>query len=953
MLVNVPTGTLVAALTQAATVLPVATYCDDIAPGNQAVVDVTYGNVTEQITIGQCVNGYPSIIARGTQPRAFPAGSCVTNVIPEAETECPDPIEYTWSMEDGDVNTKYSRCYELPLDEYTLGDTLIPDGFEIDITGKSLCIWSTALPERLALHPVRAEIWKDNCLFAIVSGALDIVDNCYVTPPCPVVPGCSYSWAMTPTTVAVGQPVKTSFIAPEDCPENVTLSLDVFEADGTTPYLVGGQPLVISVDQGTSEYRPIASEAGTVIVFKPSTVQQQCLLTCQASIPSQKRVVLTLAPCTVSWDFEPKTFTAGVSTPITYSATGPAGGRVKLIVYNGNTEVVGIPALYLPFGVPLTFSNLWRVEDIGQDWNWRVAPTGQDADVAGCTIQPGRIDLDVTSSNCVIAWSIDPSPVTVGQASSIKITSGPPNCAIAFEAYTVPGDELFVGSRVTIATNASGIGATIPAICDAPGSAKWKPVDPQPNSCARLCTFGVQSITHTCTGDPGTGTASCGLVLALYCQPGSSSKIDGLITGLVIATSYSVDVFKNGAWVNNYQIFTATDPSHFFPLDELTSAVTYFRVVNAARTCSSNEIPHPCAGTATPKYYCSSGTCAQALTPPAASSGPFDTLVQCQAVCGSGVSCVNILRSVGTFYAGAPCGTTIPLAAIAGNAWTTTFSIGAGATVSATGMPAGMTANTFGTDFVLTWATPTVGVYAITVTGIKAGCPNCSYPVQLNVAAAGGTVCASLVGQVLQGPSAYTPTPTAWNAADQLLQMTVSGTPGQTYQLRTVGTITSLSAILTIPPSGQLVTTTTVGQAYSYSTTWSIEAAGGNPISVCAGAGSVLITGHTAMEFAVLHTANTYSVIVIAPIGANGVPFVLRFGGPYFAGSSAICADNNFGVPVTGLTTNSSGGGNVFTYVSDPLPHPYAAAIKFELSPGTSALTHQLPGITCQEFVIP
>jgi len=295
----------------------------------------------------------------------------------------------------------------------------------------------------------------------------------------------------------------------------------------------------------------------------------------------------------------------------------------------------------------------------------------------------------------------------------------------------------------------------------------------------------------------------------------------------------------------------------------------------------------------------------------------------------------------------------IPAAVIAGVAWSASFAVGVGATASATGMPSGMTSVLVGSDLVLTWAAPVAGTYTITVTATKPGCPNCAYPTQLTVTAVGAT-CASLQAQVVQGPSAYTPaTSTSWNAADQQLRLRVTAGAGKTYQLRAVGTITSLSAVLTIPASGELVTTTVVGQANAHSTTWSIEAAGADPISICGGAGSVVITGNTLVSFSVLGTANTYEIFVTSPIGAIGVPFTLKWAGPTFIpGTPAVCA-SSVSIVNSDLTTNTTGGGNLFVYRSDPLPLPYAAAIAFALNPLTSSLTHQFLGTACVAFTIP
>jgi hypothetical protein len=288
------------------------------------------------------------------------------------------------------------------------------------------------------------------------------------------------------------------------------------------------------------------------------------------------------------------------------------------------------------------------------------------------------------------------------------------------------------------------------------------------------------------------------------------------------------------------------------------------------------------------------------------------------------------------------CGTTAPSQTVAiGAALTLTQNFGDATTTTVTAVP-GMTATTSPTSASLTGAPTTAGTYNVTFTGTKAGCAPCTVVYPIIVAS---TSCATQSVRVLQGPSAYVPpSSTSFNAADQLLEVSLTGIPGQTFQLVATGTVSTSSGVLTIPPSGNFTFTTAVGQAAAYSTAWGFFGAGSNPITLCT-PGTVTITGSTCLTMTVTQTLTDYTIVVTAPAGANNVPFALSFGGAPFGGSFR-CTDNSFGTYNGSLTTGASS--NVFTFGPVAVTSPYTAAIKLDTVPA-SASTHAVCGAACQQ----
>lgn len=782
-------------------------------------------------------------------------------------------------------------------------------------------------------------------------------------------PGCTYCWSMQPTIAVVGAKIISTVDLPDDCPDTAELVLDVFMSDGVTRYMMPGitppVPLIIRLPKGQSEYTVQESDLNQHLIFKPAAIQNACLASCTPCINQTERLVPDFSvPCGIQWSLREVQFVAGVPKQQVFSATGiPTGCAVQFRLYNGNTlESYG--------GFELTHDNptfspspyVFPPGAAGQDYNYRpVLPLAGTCLTKTCSIGPARIDFDVFASSCVVQWDVSPSPVLVGSPSSIRVLSGPPNCLISFQAYDEDGVTPIPGV-INIQTDSSGVGASAPGVCTSAGTVVWKPVTPQPSTCAQSCSFGTSSFTHTCTG--GAGVGSCGMSLVANCLSTVVNSVELVASGLVPGRAYNFQLqydaqFSNGdlTWYT-FAVEVPSGTSYTKQLNAAPSVTSSFRVVDAQTpTCMSNVALNPCGVNTPLNYYCNSGTCGQYATAPSGALGPYTTLALCQSACTpppGGCSGVTLITPADAGSPTGPCGTSIGTEwkGLAGAAWNKYFNIAPGATVSATGMPVGMTTATVGAAFQLNWAAAVAGSYTIIVTAVKAGCPNCVYTINLVIAAAAGT-CAKLSLLVSKGPSAYTPVDTStFNAADQRLLLLIEGTPNTTVVLTAVGTV-NVAVPLTIGPDGTVTSNTAIGQHVNYNTTWTITpGTTGTPAAICPGFATKTITGSTCLSLTVIQNPDSYSLFVTAPPGAIGVPFRLDFGGPFFGGS-ALCASNSFGTPNDALTTNSAGGGNVLTVPVTGIVAPYSAAIKLSTNAGTSQNTHMVCGPACVQVNYP
>ena len=289
------------------------------------------------------------------------------------------------------------------------------------------------------------------------------------------------------------------------------------------------------------------------------------------------------------------------------------------------------------------------------------------------------------------------------------------------------------------------------------------------------------------------------------------------------------------------------------------------------------------------------------------------------------------------------CGQTAPpLQVLVGGAVALAQNFANATSVAITPTVPGLTPFTATTGGQLTGTASTAGTYNVQFKGSKAGCVDCitTYPLIVGTAAN-----STQSVRVLRGASAYVPVSlTSFNAADQVLEVSVTGPPGKTFTLVGTGTINVTSPVLTIPPSGTFTYSVPTGQSSAYSTAWGFVPAGPNPL-VLTNPTAVTITGSTSLTLAVSQVGLTFTIVVTSPAGANAVPFDLSFGGASFGGS-AVCATNTFGTTNTALNTGSSGGGNTFTYGPITITAPYSAAFKLATNAG-SVGTHIVAGAAC------
>ena len=370
----------------------------------------------------------------------------------------------------GAKGVPYSSCVTLS-GNFEVVDFNLPKGLIAKRVGHSVCVDGIPLESYLTF-PVLITVSLDCAKEQTLAGNL-MIEACPAIPACDQ---CVYSWSITPTVVAPGQPQTTTFIPPDGCPANVTLSLDVFLANGTTPYLVDSQPLVLSIKAGETEYRPTLEEQGQVLVFKPSTVQQRCLATCVSSIAQQKRVVLTLPACATTWSLSTLSFVVGQQLTQTYSATGiPEGCQLTLGLYVGNAPAldqngIQITQVLTSASPSVTHPQQWPSSQIGVDWNVRPLPT--QSTCMRCTIQPARIDFDIVpAAACVTSWGISKTTFVANEPSTQTFSSQgiPTGCTLKIGAYVGNAPYISGGSQPVITLTADHPSATFPET--------WGPAD--------------------------------------------------------------------------------------------------------------------------------------------------------------------------------------------------------------------------------------------------------------------------------------------------------------------------------------------------------------------------------------------------------------------------------------------------------------------------------------------
>ena len=385
--------------------------------------------------------------------------------------------------------------------------------------------------------------------------------------------------------------------------------------------------------------------------------------------------------------------------------------------------------------------------------------------------------------------------------------------------------------------------------------------------------------------------------------------------------TFSVTVTRDGLALPAFSVITnATGAASGVYQDATASGtVTHqYRFTPQLSGCAANCTAQP----ATVNWNCS-GTAVPIVITPAAPNCPVtaDSFVFCGGT--------NAAQQVAV-------GDTVALAQ----------NFGFATTVTVSGVPPGMTASTTSTGATVTGSPTTAGTYNVQFIGSKTGCTNCVVTYPLIVGAAAASATQSI--RTLRGARVYTPgSTTSFNAEDQILEVSLSGPAGKTFQLVGTGSVNATSPILTIPPSGVFTYSPLIGQANSYSTAWGFVPAGSNPIALI-NPGTTTITGTTCMTLAVTQSGSSYTITVSAPAGTTAVPFTLDFGGASFGGSAS-CAANSFGTSNGALTTASGGGGNVFVFGPVSVTAPYSAAIRLSTNAGTSINTHVVCGPACAQ----
>lgn len=471
------------------------------------------------------------------------------------------------------------------------------------------------------------------------------------------------------------------------------------------------------------------------VVLAPSVNQVGCCNPCDTGTTT----------CAANWNISPKTFYTGVDTNVSYTVSGIPRCRLKILFFDGELPFVdegtGQQAFtYISNGQPLNAVLNWPGAVAGRNYNWRPAPMAeQDPCLQNCIITPQRIDLTISASStpCAINWDVQPRALTEGQFATLTLTGGPPGCDVRFAHFTEAGDPLIVGGVhliTTALTDASGNAAVFVGPCTTSGVQVLKPaVGGQQSSCASYCTFNNTAVTVTCTevGDllDVTYVSRCLPNVSTPSQPYWSVLFSGL----------------NSA--HTYKLQGSTDGGVTFPelSDPITGVATYDFQQNSV-TSSRNAIRIKdmttgdvsatiykinCAAPSADKYYCVSGNCVQAGTQPPSSTGPYDTLTACQAVCSISPSTYTIAMVGGPGACG-PIGSGV-VAWRQGEFKSVTFAVTGGASTAVViyGIPGWMTRTNNPGSITLSGTPPTTSSHNITLSA-----PGCTVLWELEVSAA-------------------------------------------------------------------------------------------------------------------------------------------------------------------------------------------------------------------------
>ena len=813
---------------------------------------------------------------QGTTAIAHPCGACVTLLesAPSA-TPCPAATTTAWTLPDAEVGVAYSQMLDVP-DDLGIDEYLIPDGMSLHMTAGRLYLTGTPTRRHVTAQIAIALHDANDCIVQHIIGVINVVDPCYVEPDC----ACYYYWSVTPPIVAVGAVQTFRFDPPETCPDGVTLQLDVFEADGTTPVLVNGEPLVLTIPAGQTNYTIDYGDVGQNLVFKPSAVQQACLAACSPSIPEQRRYVL---PCQTSWSISRQQFIVGQTAQQTYRAQNiPPGCSLRLLAWKVGTPdtpflVGGTQAsVTLTADQPeVTFGNTFPDNSFAGAYYW--APDTTQSSCMVCEITPSRINFTVSSAApCATTWNFTTSNTTfqVGVPQSVTYSAAnlPSNCSLKLLAWKkVPGGPdvpLIIGgsqANVTL-TNAQPTLTTTYTWPDSSwvGDYYWAPDETQAPclTCQVLpnqLPFFVRAAPTTCPKPTRTAEAACGDVFApltvavnqpfAYTEPFTgSTTVTATVTPSVptlsiTAGATSASIAGSIPTPGTYQMtFTANAPG--------------------CPPCSvSRQIVVPGAGAPTPAPP-------PPPAPPPAAGCPDTAGFSPKPSCGAS-STVNI--TAGTSHTVSQGFTNVDATSVS----VTPAAPGGSTIVQGSGQTVASISHS-------AWP---AGTYDIVLTGSKAGCASCSVTVRLVVTAA-ASLTMSMRCSGCGGSDRTTPVTSYAECGGASRSVYVQGTPGATVYLRAL-----LETNIASPCSSSL---SSLGTGWSPHT---IPASG----DLCVGGGSPLVP-----EYANVTFEGSYS-----PVGPAQASTTLQVRLPCHKHNLAIGSTHPAGTFITTTAMNALAGAQV------------------------------------------
>lgn len=329
------------------------------------------------------------------------------------------PISYPgeFSLPSGQVGEPYETMIPFTgsLDGIKLVEDTLPEGIKAQVVGNYVRVHGVPVGR---FEEIIIALTNDcSCDPVAFKASVTITAACN--------DGCTYYWSMSPTVTVPGGTVVTHFTPPKGCPPDTTLALDVFKADGVTPYIVPGttDQLVLTIPPGGYPYVTTNDDANSNLVFKPSAEQQRCLSCCSPSITRQRRIVLGVANCGITLTVTNQNITtAGVKRSYTIeSSTGCSQAQIKI---DGTLN-----------GVPYSVTNVVSLPYFFTDSAGSLAGDVVDATVV------------VTGVGACAGQTVCGSPIRL----RTNVPSGPPTTSS-------------VGGRLSVVAGSCGTGIASPCI---------------------------------------------------------------------------------------------------------------------------------------------------------------------------------------------------------------------------------------------------------------------------------------------------------------------------------------------------------------------------------------------------------------------------------------------------------------------------------------------------------